>query len=128
MRKVCFVLAFSSLMMDKENVRVIDQTITFIGTSNQKSLIPGRIWVKQKYQERSKEFLKLIFTSTLKDEYSYVSCGLSDNSLISLEQEQKQQLLIYAKHLARLEPPEPELLEELKKREDCGNGSDHSLA
>ena len=100
--EACQVLAYSSLAISLEEEKLIDRLVSFIGSSTRQlhaGLIISLVGYKENVEEKARSFLKEIFTSADKADFFYLSCALSDSSLVKLAPEQKQQLINYGEHL-----------------------------
>ena len=106
----CLSLAFVSLMVDFEQEKLIDQTLTIIVNTKQSDMTQSYIIEKETLKSEAKSFLKLIFLSVSEADF----CGLSTKGKAKLDPEQKQQLISYAEHL------EPGLGAKLDENDACG--------
>ena len=85
-------------MIERTGEIVLSKTMALLAKSGQFSTIDYSSLMEAR-KTTALKFLQDIFTSTDKNEYSYISCGLSEKSNAKLEDEQKSNIFAYAEHL-----------------------------
>ena len=116
--EACQLLAFTSLMVDLQEEKLIDQTLAMIGSSSYSVLSASYLDYKETLKQDAKSFFEVIFLNPPVE----ARCDSSHRPLAQLESEQKGKLVHFAEHLepglgVQLKEKEAELL---RKWNSCG--------
>lgn len=117
--EACHLLAFFSLMVDLEEEKLIDMTVTLIAGSSHSVLDNAYLNYKNNLKAKARDFYEETFITKINVE---IGCSLSFRPIVQLDKEQKQQLTNFVEHL---QPGLGTMLEEkeaqrLKSWQACG--------